>query len=90
MNNKQKTINTGRHAAECKICAHPSREEIERNFINWRSTAAIAKQYKLANRASSELEQYACDGKLPAWFTDVTEATNAFTECGQLDGANCL
>ena len=52
MNNKQKTINTGRHAAECKISAHLSREEIERDFINRRSPAAIAKQYKLANRAS--------------------------------------
>jgi hypothetical protein len=50
MNYKQKTINSGRHAAECKICAHPSREEIERDFINWRSPVAIAKQYKLANR----------------------------------------
>lgn len=45
-------INTGRHAAECKICAHPSREHIERDFINWRSPATIAKHYKLANRAS--------------------------------------
>jgi len=42
----------GRHAAECKLCAHQFREEIERDFINWRSPVAIAKQYKLANRAS--------------------------------------
>ena len=46
------TTNLGRHAAECKICAHAQREEIERDFINWRSPAAIAKSYKLANRAS--------------------------------------
>jgi len=46
------TTNLGRHAAECKICAHPAREEIERDFINWRSPAAIAKHYKLANRAT--------------------------------------
>ena len=45
-------INVGRHAAECKICAHAQREEIERDFINWRSPASIAKQYKLKNRAS--------------------------------------
>ena len=45
-------INLGRHAAECKICAHSQREEIERDFINWRSPASIAKQYKLKNRAS--------------------------------------
>ena len=46
------TINEGRHAAECKICAHPLKEEIEREFINWRSPASIAKQYRLRNRAS--------------------------------------
>ncbi len=45
-------ISIGRHAAECKVCAHPHREEIESDFINWHSAAAIAKQYKLANRAS--------------------------------------
>lgn len=45
-------INVGRHAAECTICAHPGREEIERDFVNWRSPAVIAKEYKLANRAS--------------------------------------
>ena len=48
----EEPINPGRHAAECKICAHPLREEIERDFINWRSPASIAKHYKLANRAS--------------------------------------
>lgn len=45
-------VNLGRHEVECKICAHPQREEIERDFINWKSPAAIAKQYKLRNRAS--------------------------------------
>jgi hypothetical protein len=45
-------INPGRHAAECKICRHPQRDEIELDFINWRSPATIAKHYKLANRAS--------------------------------------
>jgi hypothetical protein len=45
-------VNAGRHAAECKICAHLQREEIERDFINWRSPASIAKHYKLKNRAS--------------------------------------
>jgi hypothetical protein len=45
-------VNHGRHAAECKICSHPQRNEIEQDFINWRSPASIAKQYKLANRAT--------------------------------------
>jgi hypothetical protein len=47
-----KFVNFGRHAAECKICAHAQREEIERDFINWRSPASIAKLYKLKNRTS--------------------------------------
>src|SRR5437763_9390696 len=46
------TINPGRHAAECKICSHLQRDEIEHDFVNWRSPASIAKQYELANRAS--------------------------------------
>lgn len=45
-------VSPGRHAAECKICSHPQREEIERDFVNWRSPGSIAKQYGLRNRAS--------------------------------------
>jgi hypothetical protein len=41
-----------RHAAECRICSHPQREEIERDFVNWRSPAAITKHYGLRNRSS--------------------------------------
>lgn len=51
-NKRSKPVNLGRHAAECGICAHPLRDEIERDFINWRSPAAIAKQYELGNRAT--------------------------------------
>jgi hypothetical protein len=49
---RNEKVNLGRHAAECKICAHSQRLEIERDFINWRSPAEIAKSYKLTNRAS--------------------------------------
>jgi hypothetical protein len=49
---RNEKVNLGRHAAECKICAHIQRLEIERDFINWRSPAEIAKSYKLTNRAS--------------------------------------
>jgi len=45
-------VSQGRHAAECRICSHPQREEIERDFVNWRSPAAITKQYGLRNRSS--------------------------------------
>jgi len=51
-NKRSKPVNLGRHAAECKICAHALRDEIERDFINWRSPAAIAKQYELGHRAT--------------------------------------
>ena len=49
---RSEKVNLGRYAAECKICAHAQRDEIERDFINWRSPAVIAKSYKLTNRAS--------------------------------------
>lgn len=45
-------VNSGRHAAECKICSHPQRDEIERDFVNWRSPASITKQYGLGHRAT--------------------------------------
>jgi hypothetical protein len=49
---KASKINRGRHEYNCSVCAHTSREEIERDFVNWVSPAAIAKHYKLANRTS--------------------------------------
>jgi hypothetical protein len=44
--------NVDRHSNNCKICSHPHREDIERDFINWRSPAEIAKAYRLANRSN--------------------------------------
>jgi hypothetical protein len=34
------------------VCHHERREEIERAFVGWRSPAAIAEEYGLADRAS--------------------------------------
>jgi hypothetical protein len=34
------------------VCHHEQREEIESAFIGWRSPAAIAEDYRLADRAS--------------------------------------
>jgi hypothetical protein len=42
----------GRHEANCKICAHPLRAEIEQDFIGWRSPARITSDFKLRNRSS--------------------------------------
>src|SRR5215475_13237256 len=50
-----------RHTAECKICSHAQREEIEREFVNWRSPAAIAKAFGLKNRASVYRHAHALD-----------------------------
>src|SRR5713226_2532850 len=44
--------NRARSERECRICAHPSREEIEKDFITWKSPAKIASEYKLRNRAT--------------------------------------
>src|ERR1039458_5929290 len=46
------TANLGRHQRACSVCAHQQREEIEAAFIGWRSPAAIAEKYGLADRAS--------------------------------------
>jgi len=44
--------NAGRHAANCGICRHPQREEIERDFIAWKSPAVIASDFELSDRAT--------------------------------------
>src|SRR5260370_28177947 len=75
----EEPINPGRHAAECKICAHPLREEIERDFINWRSPASIAKHYKLANRASVYRHAHAL-GLFPKRQGNVRAALEKMTE----------
>ncbi len=47
-----KPISLGRHQNCCKICNHPAQEEIQRDFLNWRSPSAIAKDYGLADRTN--------------------------------------
>ena len=34
---RQVAVNRGRHEKFCTMCKHPKREEIERDFINWRA-----------------------------------------------------
>lgn len=48
----KKNVSLGRHAAECKICRHAQRKQIERDFIDWLSPARIVEQYGVRNRAS--------------------------------------
>jgi hypothetical protein len=50
--NPDAAVSLGRHKGMCSVCRHPQREEIEAAFIGWRSPAAIAEDYGLADRAS--------------------------------------
>ncbi len=50
--NKQKCVSIGRHRRNCSICAHAQRNQIEADFVSWRSPATIATEYGLADRSS--------------------------------------
>ncbi len=47
-----KPVSRGRHEHGCKIWSHRRREKIERDFVNWKSPALIAKEYGLRGRSS--------------------------------------
>jgi hypothetical protein len=47
-----RTANIERHSKRCRICSHRQREDIERDFIRWRSPAEIAKTYHLKDRST--------------------------------------
>ena len=49
---RSEAVNIGRHRRNCSVCAHACLEEIEADFIAWRSPAAIATEYGLADRTS--------------------------------------
>src|SRR5215467_1875672 len=48
----KKKVSIGRHRRNCSICSHLQRDQIEQDFISWRSPGAIATEYKLSDRAS--------------------------------------
>lgn len=48
----KRTVNLGLHEANCTICAHARRENIERDFVAWRSRSAIAAEYALPDRST--------------------------------------
>ena len=56
-----KPVNLGRHKRNCTICTHPNCEEIERDFINWKSPAAITTEYGLADRTTVYRHAHALD-----------------------------
>lgn len=51
-NLKKKEANLGRHERGCRVCSHPQRLDIERDFIAWKSPAKIATAFKLRDRSS--------------------------------------
>lgn len=54
-------INLGRHEAGCRVCSHEHREEIENDFINWRSPAEIAEEHGLKDRSTVYRHAHALD-----------------------------
>jgi hypothetical protein len=50
--NPEMAVSLGRHRRTCFVCRHTQREEIEADFVGWRSPSAIAEEYGLADRAS--------------------------------------
>jgi len=84
-NRPNKFVNLGRHTAECKICAHGQRQEIERDFINWLSPASIAKQYGLRNRSTVYRHAHAV-GLFPKRERNVRAALEKIIErAGEVD-----
>ncbi len=45
-------VSLSRHRPSCTVCASPRCEEIEADFVAWKSPALIAEEYALADRTS--------------------------------------
>jgi hypothetical protein len=45
-------VSLGRHKRTCSVCRHEQLWDIESAFVGWRSPAALAEEYGLADRAS--------------------------------------
>jgi len=54
-----KPVNRGRHESQCSVCSHPDRQDIERDFVQWKSPIAIATDYGLADRKTVYLHAHA-------------------------------
>jgi len=84
-NERSASVNLGRRAAECKICAHGQRDEIELDFIAWRSPASITKQYGLRNRSTVYRHAHAV-GLFPKRQRNVRAALEKIIErAGEVD-----
>lgn len=45
-------LSSFRHDRKCCVCRHPERDEIEKEFLRWRSPERIAKDFGIANHSS--------------------------------------
>jgi hypothetical protein len=45
---EQSSKSRHRHERDCKVCHHPHREQIERDWVGWGDTTRIAKQHQLS------------------------------------------
>jgi len=48
MGERDKRASPGRHEANCRVCSHSEREEIESQWCSWANTSELAKQYGLS------------------------------------------
>jgi hypothetical protein len=46
--NANKQSSQARHERDCKICHHPKREEIEREWTRWGDTTSLAARHRLS------------------------------------------
>lgn len=42
-------VNLGRHQAQCTVCGHPQRQEIEEKWMDWGSAYRIEKQFGVSH-----------------------------------------
>jgi hypothetical protein len=48
---KTTCVDIERHSRECRICAHPDRDEIEREFCEWKALTTIARERRISRAA---------------------------------------
>jgi len=48
---EEQSVSLGRHQAQCSVCSHPQREEIEEEWIDWGCTRLLADRYSVSRYA---------------------------------------
>jgi hypothetical protein len=85
MTRREQKPNLGRHRRNCSVCRHAKLSEIEADFISWRSPAAIATEYGLADRTSVYRHAHAL-GLFPKRQRNVRAALEKIIEkAGEVD-----